>query len=78
MRDDRDECASAIGAVRHSSQRVWCAERGQAAAISVIERSDLPVAIRFVLWCSLRADAMCAEHCLRGAEAARCPRRDGH
>jgi len=55
---------SAVGAVRHSGQRVYCAGHASPATISVVERLDTQPALRFVLWCSLRDIGQCDERCL--------------
>lgn len=58
------------GTIRHSSTQVYCWHRGEAATISVVERVDEHGARRFVLWCSLRPEGQCDEHCLRGEPPA--------
>ena len=62
---DVEDFEGQIGPVRHCSKRVCCLARGQRAVVSVIERSDANDAVRFVLWCSLRAAGECDEQCLR-------------
>jgi hypothetical protein len=51
--------------VQHQSDEVYCHARQEPAVISVIERTDAHGAMRFVLWCSLRAIGACDERCLR-------------
>ncbi len=64
MANDATGWGSHIGAVCHASARVWCGERQRPAVVSVIDRDDTGGAIRFVLWCSLRACDGCSEQCL--------------
>lgn len=62
---DALELQGQVGAVLHRSKRVHCTAHVQTAVVSVIERTDTNGAVRFVLWCSLRAAGTCDEQCLR-------------
>lgn len=62
---DTLESQGQVGAVLHCSTRVHCTARGQTAVVSVIDRTDTNGAVRFVLWCSLRAAGECDEQCLQ-------------
>ena len=64
MTPDANDDAARIGPVRHASAQVWCVENERPAVVSVIDRNDDGRAVRFVLWCSLRACDQCNERCL--------------